>query len=78
MNQPQKMEETLQYKIEQYYKHWVSQGRSDAGILLHMSELATWVADNMKMEGEKHKLTPFQETVNTYLENRAEELGIIR
>lgn len=67
----------VQDKIEEYYKHWASQARTDAGFLLHLSELASWVAEQMKMEGELGKLTPFQETVNTYLKNRADELGII-
>lgn len=70
--------EKVQDKIEQYYKHWASEARTDAGFILHMSELATWVAEHLKMEGEKHKLTPFQSTVNIYLENRAEELGIVK
>ena len=30
--------------------------------------------DNMKIEGEMGKLTPFQQTVNTYIENRGKEI----
>lgn len=32
------------------------------------------VIELMKMEGLEHKLTPFQETVNTYIKNRGEEI----
>jgi len=32
------------------------------------------VIEEMKMDGEAGKLTPFQETVNTYIENRGEEI----
>jgi len=32
------------------------------------------VIEKMKMEGEMAKLTPFQQTVNTYIENRGKEI----
>lgn len=37
---------------------------------------AEWLVNELKMEGLSHKLTPFQETVNTYLKNKAEEIGV--
>ena len=34
------------------------------------------IVDRMKMEGLEHKLTPFQQTVNTYIKNRGEEIKL--
>lgn len=42
----------------------------------NLKEISRWTYEKLRMEGEFGKLTPFQETVNTYLKNRAEELGI--
>jgi len=37
-------------------------------------EIVEKFKNDLPMEGEKHKLTPFQETVNTYIKNRIEEI----
>lgn len=37
---------------------------------------AEWLVNELKMEGIEAKLTPFQNTLNTYLKNKAEEIGV--
>lgn len=70
-------EEKLQDKIEQYYKHWASQGRSDAGFILHLSEISTWIYTKLIPECHHH------DTMHEYCHHieyakKAKELGIIQ
>ena len=46
----------------------------DRRIQQERKEIVEKFKNDLPMEGEKHKLTPFQETVNTYIKNRIEEI----
>jgi len=70
------METPLEKKIEELINStnhvWHLKGTKEKV----MQELASWCIEQVKMDGIEAKMTPFQETVTTYIKNKATSAGI--
>lgn len=77
MKEPNKQSEGGDYNYESRTyddEQWVRLSDHENLLQLERDIAVDELKEKFKMEGEYGKRTPFQETVNTYIENRAVEI----
>lgn len=68
------MHDAESYVADYSNKEWFK-ARLTSALTTYRAQVLEEVVEKMQMEGLEHKFTPFQQTVNTYIRNRGEEIA---